>query len=62
MNAIGTVLVFKPEVSKEEATKALEGLADFLQPNWIDDKGVSNQPFRLEEFDDEYGGPVWYLP
>ena len=57
----GTVLVFKPEVSKAEAAEALEVLSGLLVDYYLDDNG---QPvdFIVHEFDAELGGPVWYLP
>ena len=48
---LGTVIVFKPEVSEEEAKKALAKLAKLCQ----------YQP-SINTFNPEWGGPVWYVP
>ena len=47
----GTVLVFKEGVSKEEAQKALDALKHLL----------AYTP-RVNEFNPDWGGPVWYIP
>ncbi len=47
----GTVLVFKPGVTKEQAQKALEKLRDLLE----------HSP-HVNTFNPEWGGPVWYVP
>jgi Asp-tRNA(Asn)/Glu-tRNA(Gln) amidotransferase C subunit len=47
----GTVLIFKEGVSKEEAQKRLEALRDIL--DYLP---------RVNEFNPEWGGPVWYIP
>jgi len=58
----GAVLVFKPEVSKAEATEALEVLSGLLAEDyWLDDKGNATM-FLVQEFDLGIGGPTWYLP
>ena len=48
---VGSVLVFKPGVSEEEARKALEALKDMLD----------YQP-SVNSFNPAWGGPVWYVP
>jgi len=48
---LGAVLVFKPSVTSEEAAKALkvlEALLDYVP--------------RVNEFNPDWGGPVWYVP
>jgi hypothetical protein len=78
MNQLGSVIVFKPHVGREEAAKALESIADVLEvpersfdmvpvgdPN---DRRVNmkERPFEfgdyLNEFDPSWGGPTWYIP
>ncbi len=59
----GTVLVFKPEVSKAEAEEALEVLSGLLAEDyWLDENGFDHVDFVVHEFDAENGGPCWYLP
>jgi hypothetical protein len=86
MKRIGTVLTFKPEVTEEEAARALRSIAFILDtPSTINkptpeiraalDAGHTIQyqpgewspvPFEhadlVHEFDDDWGGPVWYIP
>ncbi len=86
MNRLGTVLTFKPAVTKEEAARALRSIAFLLAtPETVNrptaavraalDAGTtvrfqpsewSEQPFShsdlVHEFDDDMGGPVWYIP
>ena len=62
----GTLLVFKEGVSKSEIEKAMETLVDsgvlderhFCKPQA---KPVFT-PYIINEYDDEYGGPAWYIP
>ena len=75
MQRLGTVLVFAPEVTPEEAAKALEKIRNVLDLPQTSHNIVSNgdgtcrmeaTPFKMQdkikEFDDEWGGPVWYIP
>ncbi len=86
MKRIGTVLTFKPEVTEEEAARALRSISFLLDtPEEIPqansevqaaiDAGQtvryrseqwSTRPFTfadlVTEFDDDWGGPVWYIP
>lgn len=72
MKRLGTVLRFKPGVTRAEADKALVGLTDLLEPCWLAErfegggydyeKTRYDAPYRLEEYDDKWGGPVWYIP
>lgn len=54
----GALLVFRDGVTKEEAVEALERIATVVEP--------PRQPFKMsdkiEEFDPEYGWPVFYVP
>ncbi|GAG34756.1 unnamed protein product [marine sediment metagenome] len=47
----GAVLVFKEGVNEEDAAKALEKL-----------KALLDHTPRVNTFDPEWGGPVWYVP
>jgi hypothetical protein len=47
----GTVLVFKPGVTKNEASLALRQIQHLLE-----------HPPQVNMFDPEWGGPVWYIP
>jgi len=47
----GTVLVFKPGVTQAQAEAALAKLLPLL-----------SSPPRVNMFDPEWGGPVWYVP
>jgi hypothetical protein len=72
---LGSVIVFKKGVTKEQAAKALASLAEvvefpersFTYPS-VGPKKVKlvEVPFTHEhavhEYDEEYGGPVWYIP
>ncbi len=84
----GTVLVFKPGVTKEEAAVALLTIADLLETPETSHESVptgeveeigfggkvihkpihrwQERPFEIidlvRDFDDDMGGPVWYIP
>ncbi len=76
MKRLGTVLVFKPGVSKVEAAKALASLKrvlevpekshDYVGPVGRGLASYKERPFvfndLVHEYDDEWGGPVWYIP
>jgi len=47
----GTVLVFKPGVTKRQAEEALRKIESLLE----------SKPY-VNTFDPEWGGPVWYIP
>lgn len=47
----GAVIVFRPDVSKEQAEKALEKLASLLD----------HTP-RVNSFNPDWGYPVFYVP
>lgn len=75
---IGSVIVFKKGVSKEQAAKALALLSEVAEfpkttakPTYFTKNGqkmvkYDDVPFEhshaVNEYDDEYGGPVWYIP
>jgi hypothetical protein len=57
MRRHGAVLVFKKGTSKKQAEAALRRVKDVIDPNYYAD------PARLvNEFEDDHGGPVWYIP
>ena len=68
MKRLGVVLVFHADVTKEEAAAALAKIADVVdEGEWY--PASKNHPAkakdfeaRVQEYDDEYGGPVWYIP
>jgi len=49
---VGAVINFKPGVTAEMAQKVLEGLA---MAGYIEST-------EANEYDDYFGGPVWYIP
>ena len=78
-NRLGTVLTFKPGVTKVEAARALRSIGAVLAtptttpvPHYFkNDEGrkcvsYNSKKFRhndlLNEFNDDWGGPVWYIP
>jgi len=77
MKQHGCVLVFREGISKAEAAAALEQIADVLElpdttPTYEYAEGsrrvtkMGSRPFmmadKIQEFDPEWGGPVWYIP
>lgn len=54
---LGVVIVFKPGTTHDEATFALAQLDDLLDKDYY----VGGRP-TIHEFDEQYGGPVWYVP
>jgi hypothetical protein len=79
MKRIGTVLTFKPGVTRVEAARALRSIGSLLDtptatpvPRYFkNDEGrkcvsYDTKSFRhndlLNNFDDAWGGPVWYIP
>ena len=49
----GTVLTFPPGLTEEEAKRLLDRLLRGER---------ALQTSGVEEYDDRYGGPVWYVP
>jgi hypothetical protein len=47
----GAVIIFKPGVSKNEASLALRQIQHLL-----------DHPPSINMFNPEWGGPVWYVP
>ena len=69
MTRLGTVLVFKEGATRTEVVKALESIRRLLDVpkvhgQWAGKRSgmVHSMHDEVHEFDDEYGGPVWYLP
>lgn len=70
MTRHGAVLVFRKGVTPEQAAAALERIRDVIEvPPAVRDwtrESAPSRPFRMadkvHEFDDEWGGPVWYVP
>ena len=68
MKRFGSVLVFKRGVTKKQAEAALKKIQDVLADDyWIKDFDIKTghgekAKFIVNEFDDKWGGPVWYLP
>lgn len=61
MQRVGSVIVFKEGVNRQEAAEALLKIKDLIE------MPKDNNSFRaaletVRTFDDEYGGPVWYIP
>lgn len=72
---LGTVLVFKDGISREQAAKAIASLKDIVElPEQGIDVGsrlglkkAKRTPeqaasSKIYEFDPRYGQPVWYIP
>ena len=70
MKRYGAVVTFPPGMSKEEAGFALAGMAlqghieNPARPAVKDHKGKEVYPASngVEEYDDDVGGPAWYIP
>ena len=66
MKRLGSVLVFKRGVSKKQAEVALRKIQDVLQEKSHIKYDEHDRPVRcsfvVNEFDERYGGPVWYIP
>jgi len=66
MKRFGTVLTFKEGTTREEAAEALRKIADVVdlpEPyRYSEDTAVDNADRAVTAFDDQYGGPVWYIP
>lgn len=65
---IGTVIKFHSGVTRDEAIAALKSIKHLLDvPATVYDyKTKTNRQLlgkdMIHEYDDEYGGPVWYIP
>lgn len=67
---LGAVITFPPGMTKEQAAHALARfvkaglIEDPSRPAFKNSKGVEIFPAHsgVESYDDEMGGPVWYIP
>jgi hypothetical protein len=59
MKRYGTVLVFKKGITAKQAADALAKIKDVIDLDGYVRKGIED---RVQEYDDRYGGPVWYIP
>lgn len=60
---IGAVIVFRADMDKNEAAHVLSGIKELLDLDQkIGDNDWEKIINSINEFDDEWGGPVWYLP
>lgn len=77
MKRIGTVLVFKPGIDPATAMSAIKWMEAVLDPDYytplskchgstpskvVVAEGGDKVLARIEPFEDEDGGPVWYIP
>jgi len=65
MKRFGTLLTFKPGTTKKQAEAALETIRemdDVFSDQWISVAGRPRVSPRVEQFDDDHGSPVFYLP
>lgn len=61
MQRVGSVIVFKEGVNRQEAAEALLKIKDVIElPQ--DGNSLLSALDCIHKFDDEYGGPVWYIP
>ena len=60
----GAVVVFKEGMSRPEAERALLNMADDGGRSAIDEETYRSvtRGNRVEKFDPDEGGPVWYIP
>ncbi len=61
---IGTVIVFKEGVTEGEAAEILMSIQDKIEIHCFPKTTNTYRAARemVRTFDDEYGGPVWYIP
>lgn len=59
MKRYGTVFSFKKGVTAKQAAEALAKIADVIDLDGYVDPKIEA---RVKEYDDRYGGPVWYIP
>lgn len=55
---LGTVIVFKPGTTKEQAKAAIERLKDVIDTDYYGGMGKPS----VSSFNPDHGGPVWYVP
>jgi hypothetical protein len=60
---IGAVIVFRAFVSEEEAANILDSIKEFIDLDQMLGRNDREKIYNtINEFDDGWGGPVWYLP
>ncbi len=57
---LGSVIVFKEGVTREEAAKALMAIGEVLDLN--NRNSFAECLNKVRSFNEDYGGPVWYIP
>lgn len=54
---LGAVIVFRPEVTREQAERILDSM------KWVlDGSGWAGGRTPVHDYIEEHGGPVWYIP
>ncbi len=60
---IGAVIVFKKDITPARAVHALNAIKEFIDVDHMIGENDYEKTLRsINKFDDELGGPVWYLP
>jgi len=71
MTRYGALLRFRPGISRAQAVDALRKLNGLVElggsyqsppgstPRWVENNDASQ---LLQTYNDEHGGPVWYIP
>jgi hypothetical protein len=66
MKCYGCVVVFEPGTSRAQAEALIEEVFKtgrvVAQRQWTQKGFTPPGPPAVQEFDDRYGGPVWYIP
>jgi len=65
MKRFGTLLVFKPGTTKRQAEQTLETIRSMdvvHSDSWTGIDGKPRRTPRVEQFDDDHGSPVFYIP
>jgi hypothetical protein len=65
MKRYGTLITFKPGTTRAEAAATLDMIRRFASVEnsaWVDGAGRQRYSPDVHEYDDDHGGPVWYIP
>lgn len=62
LTRVGAVLVFREGVTKEQAEQLLDHLRQHLWPVYHSEADGTPRGFHVEEFDANWGEPVFYIP